>query len=77
MLLLQLPPFMENAAECVKTAMGDRHLSDPSSLSPGEPFRVESSAGELRGALHGHHVLIKGSQFHPVSISKRRHKPVA
>lgn len=49
MLLLQLPPFMENAAECVKTAMGDRHLSDGSSLSPGEPFRVESSAGELQG----------------------------
>lgn len=40
---------MENAGECVKTAMGDRHLSDGSSLSPGEPFRVESSAGELQG----------------------------
>lgn len=31
----------------------------------------------FKGALHGYHILIKGSWFHPVSISKMKLKPVA
>lgn len=52
------------------------YMSNLPSLSRGELFRVESFVAKLQGRSPWSSHFIKGLWFHPVSISKSKHKPV-
>ena len=58
----------------LRLALG--YMSNLSSLSRGDHFGLSPLLLSFKGALHGHLLSIKGSWFHPDSISEMKYKPV-
>lgn len=56
-LLLQLPPFMEKCSHVVRTGAGERLIA--ALIFQRRSFRAQSFLPSFKGALHGHHFLLK------------------